>query len=151
MNWKWIFLIFLNNKNSISTKRSFIKARLHFPFTHAFTPLRCGFSLLTFVCWYLWIKKLLLRKCNAMWKTHAETGCGNSALIGQTFKENYVFFKNVFLKNHFHFNRFVLLPRKLIVLSCPNGFFEVRCLFRQVFVENWKILNFCYNKVFPAF
>ena len=57
-----------------------LKARLHIPFTHAFSALRCIFLLLTLVCWYLWIKKLLLQKHNAMRKTHAETGCGNSAL-----------------------------------------------------------------------
>ena len=62
------------------TIRTYCKAHLHIPFTHAFTTLHCIFLLLTLVCWYLWIKKLLLPKRNAMRKTHVETRCGNSAV-----------------------------------------------------------------------
>ena len=49
-----------------------IKARLHIPFTHAFTALRCVFLLFTLVCWCLW-KKVITSKtqCNE------ESACGN--------------------------------------------------------------------------
>ena len=54
-----------------------IKARLHIPFTHAFTALHCIFWLVTLVCWFLWKNSYYFknatqcRKC--MWKPDVAT------------------------------------------------------------------------------